>query len=89
MHELQLFCRSYTVEDLHPPGLFQAELHDAHVAARDAHCKRFATLRARLALKGFSLLETDHGKIIVHKWNITRECSGLSEVEQFARRAAL
>ena len=57
--------------------------------ARDAHGKRFANLRAKLALRGFELLETSHGKFVVHKWNITRTCSGLTEVEQFAEQAGV
>ena len=63
------------------------ELCDAHCDARDAHQKRFETLRACMALKGFALLETGAGVFVVSRWNLTRTCSGLSEVEEFALQA--
>ena len=62
-------------------------LHDAHVLAHDAHLKRYANIRARLALRGFELRHQDDGSLLISKWNLARVCSGLLEVEQFAQEA--
>lgn len=64
-----------------------ADLHDGHVQARDEHCKKFETLRAKLALRGYEVHRTDHGAFIVRKWGLTRTCSGLDEAEAFALQA--
>ena len=54
--------------------------------------KRFATIRAELALKGFALVrgEDDAGRplYIVSKWAMTRQLSGLPELERFAEQVA-
>ena len=53
-------------------------------------CKRFATLRARLALAGWGLIRTDptDGAPIYFatRWNMPRELVGLAAVAAFADR---
>ena len=57
-----------------------------------ADTKRFATLQARLALRGYMLVRStdDHGGplYIISRWALTRQLHGLSEVEHFAERVA-
>lgn len=57
-----------------------------------AENKRFATLQARLALRGYVLVRStdDNGGplYIVSRWALTKQMAGLSEVEQFAERVA-
>ena len=54
--------------------------------------KRFATLRAELALKGFAAFEgqDDAGRplFIVSKWAMTRQLQGLPELERFVAQVA-
>ena len=53
-------------------------------------CKRFATLRARLALAGWGLIRTDPSDgapiYFATRWNMPRELADLSAVEAFADR---
>ena len=53
-------------------------------------CKRFATLRARLALAGWLLIRTDPGdgapSYFATRWNMPRELADLAAVEAFADR---
>ena len=53
-------------------------------------CKRFATLRARLALVGWGLIRTDPSdgapSYFATRWNMPRELVGLAAVESFADR---
>lgn len=51
--------------------------------------KRLATLRARLALENFDLVELPGDGFIVKRWNWTQHCSSLAEVEQFVDRVEL
>lgn len=77
-----------------PPDL---EAPDSAVAADRAQreavadersvAKKVATLRAMLALHGgHELIELDDGSFVVSKWNLTRHCATIDEVEQFAKR---
>ena len=51
-------------------------------------CKRFATLRAELAiLGGFTLLELADGSYLVTKWNCCRPLADLRAVAAFVRQA--
>ena len=54
--------------------------------------KRFATIRAELALKGFALVrgEDDAGRplFIVSRWALTRQLNGMPELEKFAATVA-
>ena len=53
-------------------------------------CKRFATLRARLALAGWGLIRTDPSdgapNYFATRWNMPRELADLAAVEAFADR---
>lgn len=53
-------------------------------------CKRFATLRARLALAGWGLIRTDASDgppiYFATRWNMPRELADLAAVEAFADR---
>lgn len=63
------------------------ELHDGHVEAHDADRKRFATLRARLAMKGFELRRQADGSLLVIRWNLAKTLPDLDAAERFARQA--
>ena len=63
-----------------------ADLHDAHCETHGVHRKRYETLRARLALRGFELRHQADGTLVISKWNLARVCSGLDEAEQVAEQ---
>lgn len=68
-----------------------ASAHDRSADA--ARLKELATLRARLALAGYQLLEvvspaTGGVSFIAVRWNLTRPLSDVSEVERFAEQVA-
>ena len=46
--------------------------------------KRLATLKAQLALKGFAVHEVTVGGFFVSKWNLTKFCPALADLESFA-----
>lgn len=46
--------------------------------------KRLATLKAQLAMRGFSTHEVSTGGFYVSRWNLTRFCPDLGELESFA-----
>lgn len=51
--------------------------------------KRFTTLRAHLAMRGFALTRTskqEGGCLLITAWNLARSCPDLSDVEAFAKR---
>lgn len=52
----------------------------------EAADKAFATLRARLALAGFTLERTERGVLIVGRGLHHRELRSLGEAEQFAKQ---
>jgi hypothetical protein len=62
------------------------ELQHLDSAEADGGVKRFATLQAHLALKGFSLTRSDDGYYIVARWDQSRHLETLGEVEQFRHR---
>lgn len=72
-----------------PPELREQtdELCDGHVQARGEHCKKFETIRARLALRGFELRRQGDGTLLVVRWNLARVLPDLSAAEQFAAPA--
>ena len=45
--------------------------------------KRFATLRAELALHGFVLRRLDDGTFICTRWHIARDFATLADCERF------
>jgi len=47
--------------------------------------KRFETLRAVLALRGFELREVRTGGWLIVRWNMTRHVTDLDAAEAFAR----
>lgn len=57
-----------------------------------ADLKRFETARARLALRGFAAVRStdDAGRmvVIVSRWAMTRQLSGLPELEKFTEAVA-
>ena len=48
--------------------------------------KTEATLIAKLALRGFAVHRLEVGGYLVAKWNLTRHCADLSELESFAQK---
>jgi hypothetical protein len=52
-----------------------------HSDTREALDKRIATLRARLALRGFMLSELAGGAWLIHKHDTSRACADLREVQ--------
>jgi prophage regulatory protein len=50
----------------------------------DERRKRFSTIAAALALKGYSLHQTTAGTFIVTKWNLARDLSNIGAVQAFA-----
>ena len=60
---------------------------DMHVSREDLEAqrvKRIATVRARLALKGYRLDQAVTGAWIISKWNLSRQVSDVDAVEAFA-----
>ena len=51
--------------------------------------KTEATLIAKLALRGFAVHRLEVGGYLVAKWNLTRHCADLSELESFALRVGV
>ena len=58
------------------------------VPGRECDSKRFATLRAQLALKAYSLVQLQAGSYLVGRWGSSRELADLSAVEQFLQRVS-
>ena len=48
--------------------------------------KRFSTLQAQLAIKGYTLRRIEGGPLLIGKWGMVREVRDLDAVEQFARQ---
>ena len=48
--------------------------------------KRAANLKAQLALKGFAVHEVISGGYFVSRWNLTKFCPALQDLEVFARQ---
>lgn len=48
--------------------------------------KKFSSLAACFALAGFAVHETAKGGFLVCRWNLSRHCSDLTELEAFARK---
>lgn len=46
--------------------------------------KRAATVTAQLALKGFAVHDVSTGGYFVAKWNLTKFCPALADLEAFA-----
>lgn len=46
--------------------------------------KRIANLKAQLALKGFAVHEVISGGYFCSKWNLTKFCPALQDLEAFA-----
>lgn len=57
------------------------ELEDLAIVPQDA--KRYATLAARLALRGFGLHRTADGVLLISRWSSTTEVPDLAAVERF------
>jgi len=47
--------------------------------------KRFATIQARLALRGYAVRECTEGGWFVSRWNLAKFCRAIEDVEAFAR----
>lgn len=48
--------------------------------------KRLANLKALFALKGFAVHEVTVGGFFVSKWNLTKFCPALADLESFAQQ---
>jgi hypothetical protein len=73
----------------HAAILAEADAFRATAAAAD---KRFATLRAQLALRGFELhITSSAGQpvFMVSRWSMVREFDTLAELEAFAAQAGV
>ena len=62
------------------------ENQDRDYAHGDADRDEFCTLAAKLALKGFKVLDFRDGTFIVSKWNLTKPLADLRALAVFARR---
>lgn len=56
------------------------------VEAQRQQAKTEATLRAQLALRGFSVYEVVGGGFFVGHWTHTKFCPALADLEAFARQ---
>ncbi len=52
--------------------------------ADGCNMKRIASLKAGFALRGFGVRECAAGGYFVHRWNLTKFCPALSDLESFA-----
>ena len=48
--------------------------------------KRIATIKAQLALKGFAVHDVSTGGFFVAKWNLTKFCPALADLQAFAEQ---
>ena len=48
--------------------------------------KRFATIQAELAIKGYSLTELAGGGFLIFKWNLSRHVADLRGAVNFLRQ---
>jgi hypothetical protein len=55
-------------------------------ACDDEQRKRFDTLRACLALRGFAVVQTDRG-LLIERWGMSRLVADADELQRFAERA--
>ncbi len=46
--------------------------------------KRLANVKAHLALRGFAIHDVSTGGYFVAKWNLTKFCPALADLESFA-----
>lgn len=60
--------------------------HTAIVAppADGCNAKRIANLKAGLALRGFAVHDCTTGGYFVSRWNLTKFCPALADLESFA-----
>lgn len=58
------------------------------VAAMSTDAKVFATLAARLALKGFSLQRLDSGSYVIARWDRSINLATIEGVQAFADRVS-
>lgn len=54
--------------------------------AEAEHDKALATVTAQLALKGFQVHALAVGGYFVARWNLTRYCAALEDLQAFARQ---
>ena len=59
------------------------ESSDVDFATVSAENKRFSTLRAHLAMKGFTLVRLQSGCFLIGRWDRTRDADSLEAVEAF------
>lgn len=65
----------------------EEELTTTPPGVRDSEQKRFATLRARLALRGFQMHRQADGRLLVIRWNLAKTLPSLDAAERFAEQA--
>lgn len=66
-------------------GLSADTKTDPVIVASQPECgKRIATIKAQLALKGFAVHDVSIGGYFVAKWNLTKFCPALADLESFA-----
>ena len=58
----------------------------ANTCELEQGCKRFNTLRASLAIKGYSLHELSCDGYLIARWNLTRHAPDLRAVGAFLRQ---
>lgn len=63
-------------------GLGQANIPDC--ASTSAKCKRFNTLRARVAMAGWTLAADETGALTASRWGMARDLGSLAAAEAFA-----
>lgn len=67
--------------------LFSDHQHP-HCAADQGEVKRLATVTAKLAIAGYSLVQLQSGSFLVGRWTSTEELADLGAVEQFLLRVS-
>lgn len=65
---------------------YQATTDENIVHDLDAERKTYLTLQARLALKGYSMIELSTGAFLISRWDRSAHCSDLTAVRAFLAR---
>ncbi len=73
----------------HKPSAPSNQQSHAGIVSQDKEsAKRFANARAQLALRGFECRECVEGGFFVSRWNLTKFCRELADLEAFAVEVA-
>ena len=68
---------------------FEEQSQTTAPSVHDAERKKFETIRARLAFKGYELRRQADGTLLVVRWNLARVLPDLDAAERFAIQAGV